>query len=105
MPKLIDLIFLRSVSVIQLRGIRYKYSSAISLCPGKCFCPVLTQVFGFFQELMSGLFTETEQHLQTRRGKRVSPAAMFNVAFVWFHCQRQEDPARQSYLVPEKTSS
>jgi hypothetical protein len=62
-------------------------STAISHCPGKCFCPLPTQVFGFFQELMSGLFTETEPHLQAREGKRVSPVAMVNVAFVLLLCQ------------------
>lgn len=49
---------------------------------------------------MSGLFTETEQHLQAREGKRVSPAATVNVAFVLRLCQSQKtllDKATQSW--------
>lgn len=49
---------------------------------------------------MSGLFTETEQHLQAREGKRVSPVAMVNVSFVLFLCQSQKtllDKAIQSW--------
>jgi len=62
----------------------------------------MTQALGFFQELMSGLFVEKELHLQGRQGRRASPAAILNVAFVLLCCCSQ-DPART--LSPLRSST
>lgn len=61
----------------------------------------MTQALGFFQELMSGLFTEKELHLLGRQGRRASPAAILNVPFVLLRCSGQ-DPART--LSPRRNS-